>query len=312
MKKLSLFYIAVSLLLLSGCVGTDLINEASVDTEDGYIVITAEKQSVQINESITLTGTTYNASDNPVNNEGIRWTSSDESIISIDNNGILTGISVGQASVTASAQGFAEATVMISAFADPNAIASIDVTPTQAELEIGGTVMMIAVAKNGIGETIDNITFAWNSTSPNVASVNSNGLVTAMQAGSTNISASSGNIRSQDIQVNVRSATNSKMGTFVNNPGTSYSLSGIAELIQENKNLLLKFGDDFSSSDGPGLYVYLSPTQSVSAGSVELGELKSTTGAQEYNLNNRSMDEFDYVIIHCKPFNVSFGWARLN
>ncbi len=302
--------VTLSALFFAGCVGTDLINESPVEPEDGYIVINAGKQAIQINETISLTAVTYDASDNPVTGVDVTWASSNSNVISIDATGNITGISIGQVTITASADGFTNGTTMISAFVDPNTIASIEVTPVQAELDVGNTVLLIAVARNGNGDPISNTEFEWSSSNTSVASVNSNGLVTALQSGSSVIYASSGGIRSSDIPITVRG--NAKTGNFMGNPNTSYNLSGRAELIQNDGSLLLKFSQDFSSSNGPGLYVYLSRTQSIGSGSVELGELKSVRGAQEYTLNGGNINDFNYVIIHCTPFNVSFGWAELN
>ncbi|MGH7457397.1 MAG: DM13 domain-containing protein, partial [bacterium] len=73
-----------------------------------------------------------------------------------------------------------------------------------------------------------------------------------------------------------------------------------------------KFGSDFSSSSGPGLEVFLSTTNTVGANSRNLGRLQSTSGAQNYNVpSGIAFNTYSWVIIHCVPFNVTFGYAQL-
>ena len=84
-------------------------------------------------------------------------------------------------------------------------------------------------------------------------------------------------------------------------------------LEQTDTGLQLRFLDSFSVSNGPDLHVYLSTENRVNGRSLDLGDLQSTRGAQTYTLPNTvEMDEFDYVLIHCLPFNVTFGFALLD
>ena len=81
---------------------------------------------------------------------------------------------------------------------------------------------------------------------------------------------------------------------------------------QDNGNLLLQFDDNFLSSNGPGLYVYLSTSNSVGSNSLEVERLNSTQGQQLYTIQGDiELDAYSWVIIHCKPFNVTFGYAEL-
>jgi hypothetical protein len=75
---------------------------------------------------------------------------------------------------------------------------------------------------------------------------------------------------------------------------------------------LLSFAENFQSQAGPGLYVYLSPIGNGVSGGIELDELKSNSGAQEYPLpEDIDPADFEFVIIYCKPFGVPFGAAQL-
>lgn len=56
----------------------------------------------------------------------------------------------------------------------------------------------------------------------------------------------------------------------------------------------------------------LTPGVYVNSQSVDLGSLRSFTGAQSYAVPpGIGINTYDWVVIHCVPFNVTFGYARL-
>ena len=58
--------------------------------------------------------------------------------------------------------------------------------------------------------------------------------------------------------------------------------------------------------------VYLSQTNSVTGNSISLGDIKSSSGSQTYTVpGNVRFGDYNWVIIHCVAFNVTFGSALL-
>ncbi len=104
-----------------------------------------------------------------------------------------------------------------------------------------------------------------------------------------------------------------RTGEFTARAGTSYQVMGTVTLKRlDSGRLSVEFADNFSTSNGPRLHVYLSESQRVTGSSVDLGALQSTTGAQAYTVSSEvTLEQFNYVLIHCVPFNVSFGFAQL-
>lgn len=104
-----------------------------------------------------------------------------------------------------------------------------------------------------------------------------------------------------------------RMGEFEARAGTSYVVRGTVTLARtEAGGLRVDFADNFSSSNGPNLHVYLSESQRVTGTSLDLGALQQNAGAQSYTVSSEvTLEQFDYVLIHCVPFNVSFGFAQL-
>ena len=81
--------------------------------------------------------------------------------------------------------------------------------------------------------------------------------------------------------------------------------------------VILRF-ENLNSANGPDLHVYLSKqaspatTQQVMDG-VEVGKLKATTGASNYELTaTTDITQYKSVVIYCKSFSVVFGYANLS
>lgn len=99
----------------------------------------------------------------------------------------------GAQTLTASATGFRSATFTASAVARP--IVSIELDPVSATLtDVGQSRQFTARALDAGGQVITGVTFSWTSSRTDVAIVSSTGLVTAVAAGSTRITAAAGTV----------------------------------------------------------------------------------------------------------------------
>lgn len=98
-------------------------------------------------------------------------------------------------------------------------------------------------------------------------------------------------------------------GNFSNGPyGTA---SGQAKIYTVGSATQLAL-ENFSSSNGPDLKVYLSKEKDP-VNFINLGDLKATSGNQLYDIpNNIKTTDYKYVLIHCKRFNHLFGFAEIN
>lgn len=85
---------------------------------------------------------------------------------------------------------------------DPNLVATISVSIPQSTLPVGTTATAAASAVNAAGGTIAGTSFTWSSSAPDVATVASSGLVTAVAPGSATITAAAGG-RSGSVAVTV-------------------------------------------------------------------------------------------------------------
>ena len=100
-----------------------------------------------------------------------------------------------------------------------------------------------------------------------------------------------------------------KTGQFTNGPYGN--VTGTATVLRElngDYRLLLQ---NFNTTNGPDLYVYLSKGI-MPANFISLGMLRSTNGDQLYDIPGiPPLTEYKYINIHCQRFNHLFGYALL-
>jgi hypothetical protein len=104
------------------------------------------------------------------------------------------------------------------------------------------------------------------------------------------------------------SAPQSNSSGFANGPYGA--VTGNARIYLTNGKYQLAL-ENFSSSNGPDLKVYLSKEQNP-VGFVNLGSLRSTSGDQVYDIPaGADVKDYTYALIYCQQFSHLFGYAKL-
>jgi hypothetical protein len=298
-----------ALLWIGGCEGTDTVFDPA-QPETATLVVEPGSAGVTVGESINFQAA-FLGEGSPGQPQGtIAWLSSDQSVATVDADGRGTGVAPGQVSITASAGEILSRPALLSVVADTSVVASVVVRPASATVAPGASHQFTAIATNAVGGVIQGTSFSWSSSDPAVASISAAGVATGLRPGQVEIRASADGISSLPARLDVVGLT--RTGTFTSNPRTSYHVGGTARLSSTAGGLELHLGADFTSSSGPGLHVFLSSSQGVGSGSLDLGTLRQTSGAQIYAVpSGIGLSDFDWVVIHCVPFNVTFGYALL-
>jgi len=91
-----------------------------------------------------------------------------------------------------------------------------------------------------------------------------------------------------------------------------HNAEGTTKVItHEDGSQVLQFGDDFKSTPGPDVYVYLA-TDDKASEFISLGKIQHNDGAQEYVIPaGTDLNKYDKVLIWCQAFGVLFGTADL-
>ena len=151
------------------------------------ITLDHKKLNLKINGSETLK-VSYNPSNTTVD-KTVAWSSSNEEVASVDANGKVTAHKAGTATITAKV-GDKTATCTVTVGKEEIGLDSITLDHKKLNLKINGS-ETLKVFYNPSNTTVDK-TVAWSSSNEEVASVDSNGKVTAHKAGTATITAKVG------------------------------------------------------------------------------------------------------------------------
>lgn len=100
-------------------------------------------------------------------------------------------------------------------------------------------------------------------------------------------------------------------GKFVGVGDGIHDAQGIARILPVSEASVLRL-EEFRSTNGPDLYVYLSTDKDASE-FVSLGKLKANIGNQNYDIPaGTDITKYNTVLIWCQQFSVLFGSAELN
>jgi hypothetical protein len=100
-------------------------------------------------------------------------------------------------------------------------------------------------------------------------------------------------------------------GSFVGVNDGIHNAEGQAKVIQLSDESNFLRLEDFRSTNGPDLYVYLS-TDKTPSDFVNLGRLKGNVGDQNYEIpDGTDLSKYDTALIWCQAFSVLFGSAEL-
>ncbi|WP_309671599.1 Ig-like domain-containing protein, partial [Gemmatimonas sp.] len=112
-----------------------------------------------------------------------RWSSSNSNVVSVNSSGAITGRSLGTATVTAlggdgSREQFSTRVV------PSTVVATVDISGVPFSLSVGGTVALVATARDADGAAIAGRVATWSLAGGSSVTVSASGVVTAVSNGS--------------------------------------------------------------------------------------------------------------------------------
>ncbi|MCK6690920.1 MAG: DM13 domain-containing protein [Thermoanaerobaculia bacterium] len=299
----------IPVFLLAACIKTEIIPEVL----EPELSVSPAAVSLLPGGTATLNAV-YTDSEGQPRPELIFYYSAGPAVAEVSSAGVVTAKAPGQTWIVATAAGLADS-VLVTVASDNNAVARVEITGAPASLNTGATVQLQARAYNMNNQELNGQTFTWASSNGAVLSVDANGKITGGNSGTAAITATAAGIQSLPVTIQVLPAGGlSRSGQFSGNSG--YTVSGTATLQQTGNELTLTLGSNFSSGNGPMLGVYLAKNASGglnTQNSLKLDNLKSNSGMQTYPVPaGVGLQDYDYVVIYCIPFNVRFGTAKLD
>jgi len=201
--------------------------------------------NMEIDSTQQFTATGRDVDMNVIPDLTFTWTSRYPLVGSIDGNGLLSGLSTGITMITAKSGSIESAEAAVNVY-DP--VFSIALSPENLTLDYAGTGSFTAVGKDINDDDIMGLSYNWESDNTDIASVDENGLVTGMSAGTTTITASLREVESLPATVTIEmilpSLTTTEVaditdntatagGTIIHNGGGELSAVGVCWSVTE-------------------------------------------------------------------------------
>lgn len=211
---------------------------------------------------LTVTVTPQDADDTSVT-----WSSNNPGIASVEGNGRVTAIEVGTAVITATTNDGSGLSARCTVTVTPKEVNDISLNKETLEMEIGDIERLTAIVSP---DDADDKTVTWQSTDAKVASVNSDGVVTARNAGEATIIATTSNGLTAECQVEVTDPNGIR----------STNAEDVKVTTQKDKIIVegLPAGWHYSIHDMGGSVIYVgSDTEvSVAGGNVYVVQIKDS------------------------------------
>jgi uncharacterized protein YjdB len=212
MRKVPLAAAMVAFATLTGCSGGGSSSTNSSSSSSGGAVassIQVAPQSMSIGAGATQQfKATAQMSDGSTKDvtTSVQWNSSDSTIASISTNGMATGSNSGTVTITA-VSGTLKSSASLTVTSAAANLTSIAISPAASSIAVHTSQQFTATGTYSDGSSADLTSLVtWASSSTGVATIDASGLASALNTGSSNISASLGGV-SQSTSLTVTAPT---------------------------------------------------------------------------------------------------------
>ena len=202
----------VFILLLAGFFASCTLNEQGMEVTS--VQLSQTTAVLHVGEVLTLT-TIVNPAE--AKDKSLVWTSSDPSVATVSQTGQILALKPGTTTVTATSVNGISCSCKLIVASLPVEVTSVTVDPHALTLVEGETGALSVYVKP---DNADDKNVAWSSSNPNVATVDANGVVTAVAAGQASITATAGN-HSQSCIVTVKKGVINVEAVQISSPSLS-------------------------------------------------------------------------------------------
>ena len=184
------------------------------------ITVDPSSVSVEVGKSSAKPTLKFQPSDA---DQSVTWTSADTSVATVNDQGVVTGVKAGETTVTVKSKkaDSVQATVTVKVTAQSSEVkrTAITVSPSNVTLDIGAKSSKPTLTFQP-SDAVQSVT--WTSATPAVATVDDDGVITAVSAGTTTVTATStvASTVKAEISVTVNAAQDKNKGLTQDNPLT--------------------------------------------------------------------------------------------
>ncbi|HKR09486.1 MAG TPA: Ig-like domain-containing protein [Gemmatimonadaceae bacterium] len=155
------------------------------------VSVSLVSSSLNPGQTTQATAVLKDANGNQLTGRTVTWQSSATNVATVSNAGLVSAVAAGSASITATSEGQTGSATLTVSVPPPVPVATVSVSLASSTINPGQTTQATAVLKDANGNQLTGRTVTWQSSANNVATVSSDGLVSAVAAGSASITATS-------------------------------------------------------------------------------------------------------------------------
>ena len=144
------------------------------------VVVEPGNHAIGVGDQFTFSARVLDANGQEIGDRQPTWVSTNQDVASVSNDGVVTALAAGSASIRATVDGKSgQATLTVSL----QPVATVVLNTGQVSLAVGDSRSLVAVAKDAAGRVVTGREISWSSSAPNVATVDATGRVTAVNEG---------------------------------------------------------------------------------------------------------------------------------
>lgn len=176
-------------------------------------------QVVRLGQTKQLTAECLNAAQQVLTGRTITWNSSNPVVATVSGSGLISGLTVGSASITATCDNSVSASV--TAQVTPVPVASVTITPPTLTLSVSALSQLLATARDSAGNvlSLQGRAVLWTSNNEPVATVSNSGVVNGRSIGNASVFVSIDGVVSAPTAVSVTAFFSSALANPSDAPG---------------------------------------------------------------------------------------------
>ncbi len=210
------------------------------------VAVTSPADTLEVGDTLRLAAVATDANGHAVEEASFAWSSGDASVVDVDGSGLATAVAVGTAVVTASSSGVSGSTELVVI----PAVGAVTVRPDTVRFTgLGQSVRLSAEVLDRDGRVLPGVAVSWSSGDAAVATVDSLGLVMAVGAGATAVTAAAGRAAGEAVVTVTQSADSVVVSPPAGTIAPGDTLRFTAEAFDESGRPVLGTEFNWSSAD---------------------------------------------------------------
>jgi uncharacterized protein YjdB len=150
------------------------------------VTMSPSSVSIEVGATAQITATPRDAQGNPLAGRVVTWSSSNPSIASVSASGLITGVTVGNTTVTATSEGISGT---VSVTVTPKPVVSVNISAGAGSVCVGASLQLSATPLDVNGNPLTGRVVVWSVNTGLLASINPSGLLVGLAIGSVTVTA---------------------------------------------------------------------------------------------------------------------------